>query len=69
MRNMLGRPLQEALDSLPEGTPLPRITETAAPARNGQARQGGSVRVIACREDEWIVARFVDDQPREAEEA
>ena len=33
MSNMLGRPLDEALNSLPEGTPHPVIRETAAPAR------------------------------------
>ena len=69
MPNMLGRPLDEALKSLPEGMPCPRIVETAAPARNGQVRQEGTLRVISCREGEWIVARFVDRQPREAEEA
>jgi len=69
MQNMLGRPLEEALQSLPQGAKRPRVVETAAPARNGQARQEGTLRVMACREDEWIVARFVDRQPRETEEA
>jgi len=69
MQRILGRPLSEALRMLPEGQKPPRVVETAAPVRNGPVRQEGTLRVMACREDEWIVARFVDRQPRETEEA
>ena len=68
MHKILGRPVMEALAALPEGQKRPRVVETAAPVRNGQARQEGTLRVIACREDEWIAARFLDDAPREKEE-
>ena len=54
---------------LPEGQKPPRVVETAAPVRHGPVRQDGTLRVIACREDEWIAARFLDDAPREKEEA
>lgn len=69
MQRILGRPLSEALRTLPEGQKPPRVVETAAPVRNGPVRQDGTLRVIACREDEWIAARFFDDAPREKEEA
>ena len=67
MQNMLGRPVEEALKSLPENAIRPRIIETAAPLKDG-ARQGGTLRVIACRENEWIAARFYDGAPREKED-
>ena len=66
---MLGRPLGEALSSLsPEEAP-PRIVETAAPRRDGQTRQAGTLRVIACREGVWIAARFLDANPERKNEA
>ena len=67
MQNMLGRPVQEALKSLPDNAIPPHIVETAAPHKDG-ARQGGTLRVIACRENEWIAARFYDGEPREKED-
>ena len=68
MTNILGRPLGEALSSLsPEEAP-PRVVETAAPRRDGQTRREGTLRVVACRENEWIAARFLDGPPRKKEE-
>lgn len=69
MRNILGRPLGEALSSLsPEEAP-PRVVETAAPRRDGQTRQEGTLRVVACREGVWIAARFFDANPERKNEA
>ena len=67
-REILGRPVREALSALPEGAEPPRVVETAAPVRGGQARQDGTLRVVACRENEWIAARFHDGPPRKKEE-
>ena len=58
--NVLGRELKAALSSLPENAEKPAITLTAAPRRGGQTRQDGVLRVIAVREGEWIVARFIE---------
>ena len=69
MDNVLGRPVREALSSLPAGAEAPRIIETAAPRRDGQTRQEGTLRVVACREGAWIAARFLDGAPRKREEA
>jgi len=69
MDNVLGRPVREALSSLPAGEEQPRIIETAAPKRDGQTRQEGTLRVVACREGVWIAARFLDGAPRKREEA
>ena len=69
MDNVLGRPVREALFSLPAGETPPRIIETAAPRRDGQTRQEGTLRVVACREGVWIAARFLDGAPRKREEA
>ena len=61
MKDILGRPLGEALSSLsPDETP-PRVTETAAPRRDGQTRQDGVLRVVAVRDGEWIAARFIEN--------
>ena len=69
MRNILGRPLGEALSSLPAGETPPRVVETAAPRRDGQTRREGALRVIACREGVWIAARFLDAVPERKDEA
>ena len=69
MRNILGRPLGEALSSLPAGKTPPRVVETSAPRRDGQTRQAGTLRVIACREGVWIAARFLDANPERKNEA
>ena len=69
MDNVLGRPVREALSSLPAGEEQPQIIETAAPKRDGQIRQEGTLRVVACREGVWIAARFLDGAPRKREEA
>ena len=69
MENVLGRPVREALSSLPAGETAPRIIETAAPRRDGQTRQEGTLRVVACREGAWNAARFLDGAPRKREEA
>ena len=68
MREALGRPLAEALEGLPDPAAI-RVEETAAPLRNGQARQAGTPRVIACRAGVWSTARFLDGAPRKKEEA
>ena len=67
MKSVLGRPLQEALSSLPAGSEPPRITETAAPRRDGAFPRSGTLRVIACRQGEWVCARFADELPRQKE--
>ena len=67
-REILGRSVREALALLPEGAKPPRIVETAAPARDGKPRRDGTLRVVACRENEWIAARFQDGPPRKKEE-
>ena len=69
MRNMLGRPLGEALSSLPAGETPPRVVETAAPRRDWQTRREGTLRVVACREGVWIAARFLDFIPERKNEA
>ena len=58
--DVLGRTLDAALSSLPENAPRPKITVTTAPVRSGQPRQDGALRVIGVRENEWIVARFIN---------
>ena len=69
MTNILGRPLREALSSLPSDEAAPCVKETAAPRRDGQTRQEGTLRVVACREGVWIAARFLDAVPERKEEA
>jgi len=69
MFNPLGRPLAEALSSLPEGAVPPRIVFTSAPVRSGLPRQDGTARVIACKEGVWIAARFHDQAPKKKEDA
>ena len=63
-RDILGRPVAEALSHLPLEEQEPRIVETAAPVRPGQERREGTLRVICCRGNEWIAARFWDHAPR-----
>ncbi len=67
-QDILGRPVTEALRGLPENAPQPRILETAAPVRSGQKRREGTLRVVACRGNEWIAARFLDGLPQKKEE-
>ena len=69
MKNILGRPLREALSSLPAGETPPRVVETAAPQREGRTRREGTLRVVACREGVWIAARFIDRAPERKDEA
>ncbi|MBR4333852.1 MAG: hypothetical protein IKP72_14315 [Clostridia bacterium] len=69
MRNILGRPLGEALSSLSPDEAPPRVVETAAPRRDGQTRREGTLRVVACREGVWIAARFLDSIPERKDEA
>ena len=69
MQNILGRPLGEALSSLSPDEAPPRVVETAAPRRDGQTRQEGTLRVVACREGVWITARFLDANPERKNEA
>lgn len=69
MQQLLGRPVGEALSSLPEGAAAPQVIETAAPRQDGQTRQEGTLRIVACREGQWIAARFLDHPPRETEDA
>ncbi|MBR1584023.1 MAG: hypothetical protein IJ662_00605 [Clostridia bacterium] len=67
--DILGRPVKEALSSLPAGEARPAVVETAAPRRDGQTRRDGTLRVLACREGVWIAARFYDGAPRRKEDA
>ena len=67
--DLLGLPLKEALSLLPPGAPLPRVTVTATPKKNGETRMDGTLRLICRRGDEWIAARFMDGQPQGKEEA
>ncbi|MCR4885649.1 MAG: hypothetical protein K5919_01890 [Clostridiales bacterium] len=69
MPELLGLPLKEALSLLPPGAPAPRVTFTAAPKKNGETRQDGTVRLVCVRGDEWIAAQFMDRQPQGKEEA
>ncbi len=64
MTSYLGLPLEAVLSSLPEGAAAPGILETAAPRRDGQTRQGGTLRIVAVREGVWIVARFIESVKR-----
>lgn len=68
MTAILGRPVKEALSSLPAGETPPAVVETAAPRRGDAPRREGTLRVIACRENQWIAARFLDALPREKED-
>ena len=68
MSDLLGRPVKEALSSLSAEEMPARIVETAAPRRDGQTREGGTLRLINRRGDTWIAARFLDDLPREKKE-
>ena len=68
MLDLLGRPVKEALSSLPAQDAPPRIVETAAPRRDGQTRREGTLRLICRRGGTWIAARFLDGPPREKEE-
>ena len=69
MRNILGRPLGEALSSLSPDEAPPRVVETAAPRRDKQTRKKDTLRVVACREGVWIAARFLDSIPERKNEA
>ena len=60
MPDILGRPVEEAVLSLPPGAKTPQVLETSAPRKNGEGRQGGVLRVIRVRGDQWIAARFFD---------
>ena len=68
MKDVLGLPLEEALSFLPEGASRPVIVETSAPKKDGNGRTEGTLRVVTCRGNTWIAARFLDGAPREAEE-
>lgn len=69
MPQVLGLSLTEAIKHLPEGAAAPRICETAARCGNREKRTDGTLRVVAVRGDEWIVARFLDAAPAKKEEA
>ena len=68
MKKYLGRSLQDALASLPPGANNPRVLITTAPARNGETRREGALRLVCCRGDTLIAARFSDQPPRRKEE-
>ncbi len=65
MQKLLGRPVKEALSSLPADEVT--VVETAAPRK--ETRQEGTLRVIACREGTLIAARFKDGLPRQKGDA
>ena len=61
--SVLGMPLDEALALARRcGMGEIRITQPHAPR---DQRSGGTLRVIRVREDEWTVAAFLDETPRE----
>ena len=61
--SVLGMPLDEALAlARHSGMAEIRITHTRAPR---DQRSGGTLRVIRVRGDEWTVAAFQDETPRE----
>ena len=61
--SVLGMPLDEALAlARRSGMGEIRISQTQAPR---DQRSGGTLRVIRVREDEWTVAAFLDETPRE----
>ena len=68
MQNILGRPLGEALSSLPPDAEKPLVVETAAPRRDGKDRAEATPRVVACRGNVWIAARFLDGPPKKKED-
>ncbi|MBR6187090.1 MAG: hypothetical protein IKQ41_12630 [Clostridia bacterium] len=63
MLGLLGLPVEEALSSLPDGSPRPEILEISAPLRDGEKRASGTLRLLSCREGVWIAARFLDQDP------
>ncbi len=66
MDNALGRPAEKALQAAPDREKI-RIVETAAPQRNGETRREGTLRVLCCRGNTWVAARFLDGAPRRKE--
>ena len=63
MNSALGRPLRQGLQPL-SAEEQPQITETTAPGKHAAERANGTLRVIACRDGQWIVARFQDGAPK-----
>lgn len=57
----LGRPAED----LPAGAD--EMTVTAAPAKNGETRREGTLRLIRYRNGCWVAARFLDGKPKEKE--
>lgn len=61
--NLLGLPLEDALAKAQAmGLPKPAIIITQPP--RGQ-REGGTLRVLRVRENEWVVSAFLDGTPTE----
>ena len=61
MQPFLGLPLEEALAKAAE---QPQIILTAAPRKDGKTRQEGTLRLIRCRDGQWVAARFLDGAPK-----
>lgn len=60
---LLGMPLDTALAQAKAlGLPGPEIITTQAPRSQ---RTGGTLRVLRVRENEWVVAAFMDGAPAE----
>lgn len=68
MENALGRPVEKALQAAPDRENI-RVVETAAPQKNGETRREGALRVLRCRGNIWVVARFLDGAPQRKENA
>ena len=66
MDNALGRPVEKVLQAVPDRENI-RVVETAAPQRNGETRREGTLRVLRCRGNIWVAARFRDGAPRRKE--
>ena len=60
---LLGMPLEQALETLRHQGQEPRVTVTSAPR---STRSEGTLRVIRVRQNELVAARFEDGDPGEA---
>ena len=67
MDDILGRPLAEVLSQCPQYADM-QVLITAAHGKYAGERQDGTLRVIAVRPDALVAARFLDGEPKSAEE-
>ena len=67
MDDLLGRPVAEVYARCPE-LKQKQLIITAAHGKYAGERQDGTLRVIAVRPDALVAARFLDGEPKSAEE-